>query len=94
MPKKKPGLTTGQHKKLGNSLKDMHNSIIKMQVDLANAYPRKGFLLKFERQSGKILTELSKLRYDILENAFIEEYPDEEWRGVYSGSASRLNESS
>ena len=77
----KPRFSFEKHQEVGKELKVIRNHLLRLSVEICNAYPKQE---KVSRQSEKAYEAIDGLR-NVLDNCFLEEYPDEDYRGVYYG---------
>ncbi|OEV30466.1 hypothetical protein AN219_10750 [Streptomyces nanshensis] len=70
----KPGLTHEQHTDIGKQLHDIREQLIKIAVDVANAYPRAGDRGRPGRKLHTALDAIDTARSD-LDSALFNEHP-------------------
>lgn len=81
MPKRKPGLTLDEHRQAGAELKAMHQTLVKLIVQLGAAYPVTG---PINRRVKKVQGALSELRCALDDQVF-KDHPTRATTRVYYG---------
>jgi hypothetical protein len=84
MPKRKPGLSLERHKEIGKELKQMHNDISSLLVEVGNAYPISGKRGKALKHIQQISNSLIEARSE-LENLLFQDFPDDATTKFYYG---------
>lgn len=85
-PERKPGLALQQHKAIAPELKQMQRGWVHLQVEVENAYPRQGAIVRrVLGNTAKALKYLNVVRSN-LDSIMLADFPNTDYRGIYYGA--------
>jgi hypothetical protein len=70
-----------KHKVTGCTLKQMHDALVHLQVDIHNSYPQSAKVYDLSTKAAKALDELRSE----LDNQLFRDCPNDDYRDVYYG---------